>query len=511
MSLILTALFITKLQAQLVNSGDIYVKNGAVVWTGFTFENRPGAQLVNDGTVIFKSDIINNGVIRHTTTDESGLVRIEGISTQGISGNGDTRFWDLRLSNDAGFNLSSDLSVFGTADFNSGIVQTNNSNSVFGFSLGGESINSSDESFVDGIVGAETDSELLFPTGDSQFRRILLAAPTTATNEISLQGQYFFEDPGLLYPRDQTSPNLTLIDDAEFWELENSSAVDSPLLLTLSWRDVTTPAFILGDPTKIAIAKWDNTQNLWISEGGVSDLTNQLISSEVSLSGTTVYTLGVLTAFTNLGLTKTSFGESIWEGDQFDYELTLQNNSEEVATDVVLVDNLPSGLEFVSVEGESIFGLLDFEVEILGQTVTIRIPEFIGGDEATFTLKVRAVDPGRILNIAEVSSFQPDEDPDDNIDTDENEVKAFFIPNVITPNSDGDNDQFEVKGLNKFSSNKITIFNRYGDIILETDNYQNDWDAKGLVAGTYFYVLEVVELDGRPQSFKGWIQVILNE
>ena len=281
--------------------------------------------------------------------------------------------------------------------------------------------------------------------------------------------------------------------------------------MTLSWREVTTPAFILGDITRMTIVKWNEDRALWVSEGGNIDDTEQIITSEIELAGTGVYTLGVLLGKTDLGISKTSFGKSIWEGDEFEYELTLQNNSEVVATDVILVDNLPSGLEFISVEGESIFGLFEFEVEAMGQTIIIRVPEFIGGDEATFKLKVRAVDPGRIVNVAEVESFEEDENPDDNVDIDENEVKAFFIPNVITPNNDGFNDRFEIKGLNKFQSNKITIFNRWGDTLLETESYGNDWEAKDLVAGTYFYILEVVEIDGSIQSFKGWIQVIREE
>ncbi|MFD2035517.1 gliding motility-associated C-terminal domain-containing protein, partial [Belliella marina] len=82
------------------------------------------------------------------------------------------------------------------------------------------------------------------------------------------------------------------------------------------------------------------------------------------------------------------------------------------------------------------------------------------------------------------------------------------IPNVITPNGDGDNDTFEVKGLNRFVSNNIVIFNRLGDHLFETDDYQNDWGADGIVAGTYFYILKVTEANGQEKVFKGWIQVI---
>ena len=79
---------------------------------------------------------------------------------------------------------------------------------------------------------------------------------------------------------------------------------------------------------------------------------------------------------------------------------------------------------------------------------------------------------------------------------------------MITPNNDGLNDTFEIQGLNKFVSNRIVIFNRYGDHVLEAENYKNDWNAPGQVAGTYFYVLVTVDSQGREHVFKGWIQVI---
>ncbi|SIN65103.1 T9SS type B sorting domain-containing protein [Algoriphagus halophilus] len=494
--------------AQFVNTGKLSVKEGAIIWSALPFENRTNASFINDGTVIFLSDVANEGEFTFSQSEETGLLRLEGLSGQSLTGSSQINTRNLLLSNNSDFILSNDLQVSGLADFQAGVVRASSADDIFGFAVGANSENSSDESFVDGKVGAAIERQLLFPTGNAAFRRILFASPIPAGNKLNVTARYFLEDPGNLYPRDQTALNVVLVDDAEYWELENLEESKRDLSLTLSWRDVTTPPFILGDLNKIGIVRWDETDSQWVSEGGEIDLPGQLVSSAVTLSGTSVYTLGVLTGFTNLGLTKTSFDLSIWEGDQFDYQITLQNNSQVAATDVVLVDNLPRELEFVSVEGESIFGLLEFDVEVVGQSVIIRIPEFIGGDEATFTLRVRAADPGRIINVAEVSSFEPDEDPSDNLDTDENEVKSFFIPNVITPNSDGFNDQFEIKGLNKFVSNKLTIFSRWGDSILEEDNYSNNWEAEGLVAGTYFYILDVVEEDGSTQSFKGWIQVI---
>jgi gliding motility-associated-like protein len=121
---------------------------------------------------------------------------------------------------------------------------------------------------------------------------------------------------------------------------------------------------------------------------------------------------------------------------------------------------------------------------------------------------VKAGDAGRIQNVVIVDSAGDDINEQNNQATDVNSILPFRIPNVITPNGDGDNDTFEIKGLGKFASSEIVILNRYGDHVLEKTNYVNDWDAPGQVAGTYFYVLKLTDRSGKVHEFTGWIQVI---
>ena len=69
-------------------------------------------------------------------------------------------------------------------------------------------------------------------------------------------------------------------------------------------------------------------------------------------------------------------------------------------------------------------------------------------------------------------------------------ILAFVFPNVITPNSDGINDLFEVANLPE--STEVLIFNRWGNVVFSSTNYQNNWDGKDnsgrtLVTGVYTY------------------------
>ena len=60
------------------------------------------------------------------------------------------------------------------------------------------------------------------------------------------------------------------------------------------------------------------------------------------------------------------------------------------------------------------------------------------------------------------------------------------VPNVITPNNDGHNDAWVIDGLYR-SKHTVTVFNRWGQVVFESSNYNNTWRASGVPDGTYFY------------------------
>lgn len=68
------------------------------------------------------------------------------------------------------------------------------------------------------------------------------------------------------------------------------------------------------------------------------------------------------------------------------------------------------------------------------------------------------------------------------------EPPVEIVPDVITPNGDGVNDELIIKNLQPNSH--LSIYNRWGGVIYETANYQNDWPSiqNSLTDGVYFYV-----------------------
>jgi gliding motility-associated-like protein len=79
--------------------------------------------------------------------------------------------------------------------------------------------------------------------------------------------------------------------------------------------------------------------------------------------------------------------------------------------------------------------------------------------------------------------------------------------NVITPtNVDGQNDYFKFDGLEDFPNSKIQIFNRWGEKIFETYNYQNDWNGNGSADGVYNWILYIA--DGKGTIMHGSVTII---
>ena len=82
-----------------------------------------------------------------------------------------------------------------------------------------------------------------------------------------------------------------------------------------------------------------------------------------------------------------------------------------------------------------------------------------------------------------------------------------IIPNVVTANGDGVNDTFEIQNLKPETN--VLILNRWGGVVFETTNYQNDWGGKDvsgqdLVEGVYTYFVKTPE----NKQYHGYIHLI---
>jgi gliding motility-associated-like protein/uncharacterized delta-60 repeat protein len=65
--------------------------------------------------------------------------------------------------------------------------------------------------------------------------------------------------------------------------------------------------------------------------------------------------------------------------------------------------------------------------------------------------------------------------------------KPFVSSNYVSANGDGNNDTWQVHPIEKISGCTVRIFNTFGQIIFESDNYKNDWSGNDLPDGDYYF------------------------
>ncbi len=93
----------------------------------------------------------------------------------------------------------------------------------------------------------------------------------------------------------------------------------------------------------------------------------------------------------------------------------------------------------------------------------------------------------------------------------------IFIPNSFSPNSDGANDVFYPRGKGLFTIKSLKIFNRWGEMVFERNNFPaneatSGWDgtykSQKLSTDVYIYTLDVVCENSSVLNFKGNIALL---
>lgn len=92
-------------------------------------------------------------------------------------------------------------------------------------------------------------------------------------------------------------------------------------------------------------------------------------------------------------------------------------------------------------------------------------------------------------------------------------VFTIYIPNAFTPDGNGTNDFFTAKGQ-EITEFRMMIFNRWGELIFETDNIEKGWDGRAnggndiAQDGVYVYKIEVRDFRNKYYDYMGHVTLL---
>ena len=185
-------------------------------------------------------------------------------------------------------------------------------------------------------------------------------------------------------------------------------------------------------------------------------------------------------------------------GSQVIFTIEVANIGNVTATDVIISEQIPSGYDYVS--HISTAGNISYS-DITGEWILLQLdPDQVEILEIT----VEVLGFGDYLNIAYIDSSVGGIDVNEVNDESSAEVDpiCLTIYNEFSPNGDNVNETFVIDCLERYTDNKLEIYNRWGNLVYSKRGYLNDWNGSSngrsvinksdeLPVGTYYYVLDL--------------------
>lgn len=275
-------------QAQTVNTGELYISTEAQFISKANFNNTKTGQFYNDGDAFFSANFNNDGQVDFI--QNSGTTYFVGEMMQAISGHTPIFLFNVYFDNRSTahpFTVSTALNAAGQVEFSRGIVDIE-STGRFTFLEAATTVGTSDESHVDGPVEKIGSADFVFPIGDKGYFR------SSGISNIPYQSAfyssaYFLENSALKHPHSSKSDAIVFINDKEYWEIKPLGK-ESATLITLSWDENTSPTEILDAPKEsLHIVRWDAKNQLWIDLGGLVNASQRTVTASADAYG--IFTL----------------------------------------------------------------------------------------------------------------------------------------------------------------------------------------------------------------------------
>ncbi|MFG4002521.1 T9SS type B sorting domain-containing protein, partial [Flavobacterium aquidurense] len=201
-------------------------------------------------------------------------------------------------------------------------------------------------------------------------------------------------------------------------------------------------------------------------------------------------------------------------GETITYKFKVTNTGNVPLVGVTVLDPLPG-------------------VAVSGQAINLGVNE---SDEYNFTATYKItqsdINKGSVSNQASVQArsnkgvLVDDLSDDDNNTGDQPTVLdltscVIKVFNAFSPNGDEKNKRFYIQGLECYPDNTVEIYNRWGILVYDVDNYNNEDHAfvgysqgrttvkqsEGLPEGTYFYILKYKDSGSNSRQLSGYLYI----
>lgn len=282
-------IFISSSAQTTVNTNLRILEGTQIIFTN-AFHIEPSGIVINDGELVLKGNLINNGTLSYTPTSTASTVYFSG-NVQQVLGNQSAIFYNVLFNNNNTI-LEGDIEVNNDVDFIKGIVQNDETNGQFLFTELSDHINTSNLSFVNGNVLKKGSLDFSFPIGkDSYYRPISIEG---LTSENIFLSRYFKQNSNILYPHELKEGIINFIDNKEYWELKREEGTDYAML-TISRNAETSSSEIMNTVLNdLHIVRWDVDKNYWIDEGGIAMPDSDAIKTFTKITGFGVFALATI-------------------------------------------------------------------------------------------------------------------------------------------------------------------------------------------------------------------------
>ena len=213
----------------------------------------------------------------------------------------------------------------------------------------------------------------------------------------------------------------------------------------------------------------------------------------------------------------TNLNNIVDQGDRIDYLFTVTNTGNTPLFDVSVDDSL------VEVDGGPIdLAIGETDSSTFSASYVLTNEDVANGSVLnTATVTARTADGAIVTDISDDPTNPTDNDVNNDGEPDDPTVTVLDVEqdleifNEISPNGDGVNETFVIQGLQNYPNNVLRIYNRWGNIVFEEANYQNNFDGTSngratvergekLPVGTYYYLLD---LNDGSSGRAGWLYI----